>query len=762
MAEDINEQEEVTAEAIRRKKEGRELLQEHVDALEKINEKKAKANVLTKGQVDLLEDIRSQEAKIVALQKEGEELDIKELARAQEKLEATRRLSNAVNEAATQGSLLADKIAPISNSFSRAAVASLEAGEGVKGLGAAFKAYTLNAAKGLSVSKMLFSSLELFAETTIKAVSALDSAGASFVQATGASRDFATAAFKTRNSLGLMGISGAEAVGVMGDLYSNFSEFSELSRGSQQDFIELSAQIEKLGGDAAGMAQTFTKVAGMSLAETETAMREVAGAADALGIPFSQVSADLVGMGELFAKMGDGALDVFLELQAAAKATGMSVQSLYNIVGQYDTFEASSQAAGRLNMVLGGNLLDTYSLLNATEEERIELLQRAMEQSSMTFDEMDRFQKMEVSDALGISLEEAAQLFGTTRGEVEKTAAELMHAGMSEEELADRTRDASTAMDKFTVLMGNLAIAVGPVVEKVNDLINAFLEATEGMGSTGTALSVLGTGLAAAYAASKLFGLAFGVAFKTAAAAISTSAAPISAGMTSIGAASGGAAAGVGAFGLAVIAIGAGVAIAAYGLSLLVAEFKDLDPASITAAAAALMSFSAATSALGLSSFLGGGRSIKRIVRNINKLETDKVNSFAAAMSSLEGLASVDLAGSGVPGFIKDVGEALDELPDSTEKTVAFQATADSLANLMQIGSSVEAEQLERIKMIIDAVSNAEGAESTNQLIAAISRLLNRQANNEGRTNTIELDGRVLARWLDRYDTTRFRNSVGD
>ena len=167
------------------------------------------------------------------------------------------------------------------------------------------------------------------------------------------------------------------------------------------------------------------------MAETETAMREVAGAADALGIPFSQVSADLVGMGELFAKMGDGALDVFLELQAAAKATGMSVQSLYNIVGQYDTFEASSQAAGRLNMVLGGNLLDTYSLLNATEEERIELLQRAMEQSSLTFDEMDRFQKLEVSAALGISWKKQHSLFGTTRGEVRKTAAELMHAGMT-------------------------------------------------------------------------------------------------------------------------------------------------------------------------------------------------------------------------------------------------------------------------------------------------------------------------------------------
>ena len=71
MAEDINKQEELAAEALRFKKEGRELSQKHLDVLEKINVKKAKANVLTKGQVDLLEDIRSQEAKIVALQKDG-------------------------------------------------------------------------------------------------------------------------------------------------------------------------------------------------------------------------------------------------------------------------------------------------------------------------------------------------------------------------------------------------------------------------------------------------------------------------------------------------------------------------------------------------------------------------------------------------------------------------------------------------------------------------------------------------------------------
>jgi hypothetical protein len=867
--------------------------QKTLDLTLKEYEAQVKNNQLTQKQADLLTEIASLKKNIRDLDLEGQDIDVENLAKLQKKLESTQNLSNAINDAATQGGLLADKIAPISNSFSRAAVASFEAGEGIRGMGEAFKAYGLNAAKGLSISKMLFSGVERFIESTIAAVRAADAAGASFVQATGASRDFARAAFETRSSLGLMGISGAEAVETMGSLYSGFSEFSELSRGSQQDFTVLSAQIEKLGGDAAGMAQTFTKVAGMSLAETETAMREVAGAADALGIPLSQVSADLVGMGELFAKMGAGAMDVFLDLQAAAKATGLSVQSLYNIVGQYDTFEASSQAAGRLNMVLGGNLLDTYSLLNATEEERIELLQRAMEQSSLTFDEMDRFQKMEISAALGISLEEAAQLFGTTRGEVEKTAAELMHAGMTQEELAQRTRDAATAIDKFKVLMGNLAIAVGFIVEKINKVIDVFLSLSGAVGSPLAALGLLISGVAAAKLALggfKLIGRgldflgskikstvkkvvgsvaeaseeveniaensgdavggffermgpgikSFGEAIRTAAPgllafgaallmvgggialaaygmsllvssfaelntggqvwgavaaivaftigivklglAMISSAGPIAAAIVAIGTAGTAGAVGLLAIGAAAALIGVGILAAAYGFSLLVAEFKEMTPEKILATSVAFVALAggiailalsiAALGALGPVAFVGLGilaaaglvlaDIVGRIADDINRLNEEKISSFATSLSSLLQLASMSLTGTGIPRFIREVGEALNELPDNTEKTVAFKATADSLANLMQIGSSVEAEQLERIKMIIDAVSNAEGAENTNRLTEAINRLVRGQANNQGTTNTIELDGRVLARWIDRHDATRFRAAIGD
>jgi hypothetical protein len=164
------------------------------------------------------------------------------------------------------GKNYADQIIKVNNAILQQ---SLELGSFSTALGQSVEGFFSKFSSGRGVMTL---GIDKIANVTVEALKALDSAGASFVQKTGASRDFARAAFETRDSLGLMGISGAEAVGVMGDLYSNFSEFTELSEGSQQSFIELGAQIERLGGDAAGMGQTFTKVAGMSMPQTTAAI----------------------------------------------------------------------------------------------------------------------------------------------------------------------------------------------------------------------------------------------------------------------------------------------------------------------------------------------------------------------------------------------------------------------------------------------------------------------------------------------------------
>ena len=45
--------------------------------------------------------------------------------------------------------------------------------------------------------------------------------------------------------------------------------------------------------------------------------------------------------------------------------------SLMSVTKQFDTFEGAAQSAGKLNAILGGGVVNSMDLLNATEEERV-------------------------------------------------------------------------------------------------------------------------------------------------------------------------------------------------------------------------------------------------------------------------------------------------------------------------------------------------------------------------------------------------------
>jgi len=850
-------------------------------------EAKVKSGQLTQGQADLEKQIALTRKEISDLSKGQAEIDVERLATLQKTLESTENLSDAIKDAATQGKLLADKAAPISYSFSRAAVASIEAGEGAKGLAVATGAWAQQLSKGLGWSKLAFSSLEKLYDTTIKTVGILDEIEASFVRTTGASRDFATEAFELRFALSSVGVSGQQAVETMGSLYAGMNEFSQLSETSRNDFNELATMIDHLGGNAAAMGQTFTKVAGMSISETGAAMTRLVGVADALGVPFAQISDDVQAMGPLFAKFGDEALDIFVGLEAAAKATGLSVQDLYGIVSKFDSFEGAAEAAGRLNMVLGGNLIDTYTLLNATEEERIALLQDTLTASGKTWEELSRFEKIELSNTIGASLEEAALLFGSTSAAIERTAAQVaLYGDLTDEELTEKVKAGTTAMEKMAMVMQNVAIAAAPLVDLMQTLANAFLSFTEGLQdffgdkAGGVIAAILGLsgglvtlrltsslvaralgGVAAKFGGAGVSAAGAGAAMKSAAAAMKSAgltmksaALDISSAAPALGAAGPAVAPAIPAilaFGGAIALIGIGIGAAAVGMSFLVAQFKDMDAGEIigisfaigifaavivglgfalakaavplTIAAPALWAFAGAVAlvgagiglaaagmgyfvsqlkemnadeigataaaigalaaaigilsvslvmlgslgpvaGLGLGILTAAGiilaATVSSIVAGVNELNEAKVSSFATVLSSMAQLATMSLAGTGVPAFISEIVEALDEIPNDTTKMVNLSTTADSLTNLMRVSATVEEAQLANIKMIIEGVSKSEGNENVGKLVNTLSSIFGAQDGEQGsaaRKIVIELDGNKLGEFIDKRENAKAR-----
>jgi hypothetical protein len=209
-------------------------------------------------------------------------------------------------------------------------------------------------------------------------------------------------------------------------------------------------------------------------------------------------------------------------------------------------------------------------------------------------------------------------------------------------------------------------------------------------------------------------------------------------------------------------------------------QFKDMDAGHISATAAAFLSLAFAIGVLSISigvlgalgsvAFVGLGiltaagiilaATVSSIVAGVNELNEAKVSSFATVLSSLAQLATMSLAGTGVPAFISEIVEALDEIPNDTTKMVNLSTTADSLTNLMRVSATVEEAQLANIKMIIEGVSNSEGNENVGKLTSTLASMLGTLSggrDSETRKIVIELDGNKLGEYIDRRENAKAR-----
>jgi len=511
------------------------------------------------------------------------------------------RLKSARDAAADYGKVFGDSLVSISDGLLQNAAQIQEVQGGLGGLRSLATAAG-DAMGGFAKKMEDLNILFVVLDKTKDLVFQLDGLGAEFVKATGASREMAEEAFQLRGQLMSVGVSGAAAVGSMSDLLVTFKDFTQLSKSQREEFTLLASQLDKLGFSSAGVAEVLTNVVDMPPGRTLETMRDLAGTAIALGVPMSELSSDLVGNAELFAKLGDKGMDVFKGLAAAAKETGLQVSQLYSIASNFDSFEGAAEAAGRLNVVLGGNLIDTYTLLSATEEERIALLQRTLQASGKTWESMSRFERIELSRAMNIGLEESARLFSSTSQEVERTAAQIMHASMTEEELAQRTRDAATAMEKLQVFVENLAVAVTPLVHGLNMMVDLWLKAHTAItklfgggnnAGIGAAITMFGLLKGAIWGLKKIWkGFSFDFSNILPTRAPGGGGGPAGT-ISKIGEAATKSAKGILALGAAFLMIGAGVGLAALGMAEFVKAFKGFEAGQILAISVALGVFGA-------------------------------------------------------------------------------------------------------------------------------------------------------------------------
>ena len=377
--------------------------------------------------------------------------------------------------------------------------------------------------------------------------------------------------------MGAVGVSTEMAAEAATALYQEFNQFSSANTALQTDMVQTAASLERLGVGAAVTAKNIdlaSNAFGMGVSEATQLQDELAKTAMAIGMPPAQLAQEFGKAAPQLSAYGKEGIKIFKNMAAASKGLGIEMGTLLGLTERFDTFEGAAESAGRLNAMLGGDLLNSMDLLNASEDERIRMILQSVEASGKSWQSMGKFERKALANAAGITdMAEANKLFGGGLSAFDDAQAKMAENAKTEEELAAAKAASVSVTEKLSLLMDRFTAAMAPVVDALHFVLNGVLAINDSFG--GYLIPVLMGGVAAFYA---LYKVMQAVAFydrimtalkagNTVATALNTAAQTSQAGAQgAVAATAGPAALGTQAMGVAAFAAAPGVAALALGL----------------------------------------------------------------------------------------------------------------------------------------------------------------------------------------------------
>ena len=355
----------------------------------------------------------------------------------------------------------------------------------------------------LTVKNLAAAGITKVVEATVALAIEQDAAAVAFNKATGQAGAYNAQIAGLERSMFNAGVTSADAGQAFADLFTTVTDFSNMSESTQMDLAKTTALLNELGVSSSESAQSIqflTKVMGQSTGQAAAQTREIFAFAQELGVSAAGMSADFIKMQPQIAALGDTGVQAFKDLQAQAKATGMSFDSLLSITAKFDTFASAADQVGKLNAVMGGPFLNTLEMVAATDPaERMRKLSEGINASGLSFDDMSYYQKKAMTSAAGLNSEmELAMLMSgkleNARGPV-KSQADF-------EDLAAQTAEFNTVFEEMKQFGMSLAVSFGPLVSMLKtgiDFLSEYPEAvkmvTGALVGMALAVSILTTGL---------------------------------------------------------------------------------------------------------------------------------------------------------------------------------------------------------------------------------------------------------------------------
>ena len=311
--------------------------------------------------------------------------------------------------------------------------------------------------------------LEKIVESTIAVAIAADAAASNFQRATGFSGEIQMDLAAISRAGIASGVSLEDAGQAMGSLANNFSAFNPTANETNIQLASTVTLLGKTGVSADQAAQTmdfFNRVMGESPMASARMTRQLALAGTGIGITTSKMLSDFEAVNGYLIGFGDRTTDVFINLQAQSKATGIAIGSLVGIAQKFDAFDSAAVAVGSLNAALGTNL-STIDMINMSTDERLAMLAQEIDFASGGFDNLDRYTQMYVAQAIGAKdAAEAQRLINLQRdpAALSKFNTEMQQQEARQQDLNDLTSKFVPLAEQFKIAVLGLGLAFEPVI----------------------------------------------------------------------------------------------------------------------------------------------------------------------------------------------------------------------------------------------------------------------------------------------------------
>jgi len=344
-------------------------------------------------------------------------------------------------------------------------------------------------------------------DSFLATIGTADNMQASFNAMSGQAGAMNDTILSAHRGVGSLGVSMEKSGAAAQALYSDFNQFSSMNSSLQTEMIQTTASLENLGissATTAGNIALATNAFGMTATESVALQDDLAKTAMAIGMPPATLAAEFAKAAPQLSVYGAKGIEVFKNMAAASKGLGMEMGTLLNLTSQFDTFEGAANAAGSLNSILGGDLLNSMDMLNATEDERIRMILQATDASGKQWSTMGKFEKMAVANAAGITdMAEANKLFGGGLKGYDDAQKAMADNAVAEAELAEAKAAAVSMGEKMKIMMQQLAVAIQPAINFVHAMLNGVLKLNDAFG--GVLLPVLVGGIAVIWAGVNAF-----------------------------------------------------------------------------------------------------------------------------------------------------------------------------------------------------------------------------------------------------------------